>query len=127
MTRKALIGARILSERGWRSDHALLIERSAIVDIVPASDVPTDSDPVRLDGGMIVPGFIDTQVNGGGGVLFNESPPIDGIRAITEATRAFGTTALLTTLIREAIAVLESGIAAHREPIAHGRPSWLRI
>src|SRR3546814_7034962 len=85
MTRKALIGARILSERGWRSDHALLIERSAIVDIVPDSGVPTDFDPVRLDGGMLVPGFIDTQVNGGGGVLFNESPTIDGIRAITEA------------------------------------------
>src|SRR3546814_2538307 len=112
MTRKALIGARILSDRGWRSDHALLIERSAIVDIVTDSGVPTDFDPVRLDGGMLVPGFIDTQVNGGGGVLFNESPTIDGSRAITETHRAFGHTALLPTPISYDFAVIERGIAA---------------
>src|SRR3546814_2601726 len=105
MTRKALIGARILSERGWRSDHALLIERSAIVDIVPDSGVPTDFDPVRLDGGMLVPGFIDTQVNGGGGVLFNESPTIDGIRAITEAHRSEEHTSELQSLMRISYAV----------------------
>ncbi|AJA11662.1 N-acetylglucosamine-6-phosphate deacetylase [Sphingopyxis sp. LC81] len=127
MTRKALIGARILSERGWRSDHALLIERSAIVDIVPDSGVPTDFDPVRLDGGMLVPGFIDTQVNGGGGVLFNESPTIDGIRAITEAHRAFGTTALLPTLISDDFDVIERGIAAVRDAIAIGTPGVLGI
>src|SRR3546814_20567398 len=89
MTRKALIGAKILTQSGWRTDHALLIDRPTIVDVVSDSRVPTGFDPVRLGGGMLVPGFIDTQVNGGGAVLFNESPTIDGIRAIAEAHREF--------------------------------------
>src|SRR3546814_7360270 len=79
MTRKALIGARILTQSGWRTDHALLIDRPTIVDVVSDSRVPTGFDPVRLGGGMLVPGFIDTQVNGGGAVLFNESPTIAAV------------------------------------------------
>src|SRR3546814_14368467 len=83
MTRKALIGARILSERGWRSDHALLIERSAIVDIVPDSGVPTDFDTVRLDGGMLVTGVSAPQVKGGSGVLFYDSPKTHRYKVIS--------------------------------------------
>src|SRR3546814_13756894 len=103
MTRKALIGARILTQRGWRTDHALLIDRPTIVDVVSASRVPTGFDPVRLGGGMLVPGFIDTQVNGGGAVLFNESPAIDRLREIEEAQREFGDTPMLPTHLKEEI------------------------
>ena len=127
MTRKALIGARILTQSGWRTDHALLIDRPTIVDVVSDSRVPTGFDPVRLGGGMLVPGFIDTQVNGGGAVLFNESPTIDGIRAIAEAHREFGTTAMLPTLISDDFDVIERGIAAVRGAIAIGIPGILGI
>src|SRR3546814_15060986 len=98
MTRKALIGARILTQSGWRPDHALLIDRPTIVDVVSDSRVPTGFDPVRLGGGMLVPGFIDTQVHGGGAVLFNESPTIAGLTSIGQEHRALGPTAMLHPL-----------------------------
>jgi N-acetylglucosamine-6-phosphate deacetylase len=56
---------------------------------------------VDLGGQMLVPGFIDTQVNGGGGVLFNEQPTVEAIRAIGAAHRRFGTTGFLPTLITD--------------------------
>src|SRR3546814_4753699 len=66
-------------------------------------------------------------VNGGGAVLFNESPTIDGIRAIAEAHREFGTTAMLPTLISDDFDVIERGIAAVRGAIAIGIPGILGI
>src|SRR3546814_17744601 len=85
-------------------------------DVCSSDLVPTGFDPVRLGGGMLVPGFIDTQVNGGGAVLFNESPTIDGIREIAEAHREFGTTAMLPTLISDDFDV-KIGRASCRESV----------
>lgn len=62
--------------------------------------------------GILCPGFIDLQVNGGGGVLFNTSPTADGVRAITRAHRTTGTTALLPTLITDAAGVMERAVEA---------------
>jgi len=45
-----------------------------------------------LGGQLLLPGFIDSQVNGGGGVLFNDAPSVESIRAIGRAHRRFGTT-----------------------------------
>lgn len=58
-------------------------------------------DAIDLDGGWVMPGFIDTQVNGGGGVLFNDETSVAGVRAIAEAHARYGTTALLPTLISD--------------------------
>src|SRR3546814_3778259 len=127
MTRKALIGARMFTQSGWRTDHPLLIDRPTFVDVVSDSRVPSVFVPVRLGGGMLVPGFIDTQVNVWGAVLFNESPTIDGIRAIAEAHREFGTTAMLPTLNSDDFDVIERGIAAVRGAIAIGIPGILGI
>src|SRR3546814_3048207 len=127
MTRKARIVSRILTQIVGRTDYALLSHLPSIVDVVSDSRVPTGFDPVRWGGGMLVPGFIDTQVNGGGAVLFNESPTIDGIRAIAEAHREFGTTAMLPTLISDDFDVIERGIAAVRGAIAIGIPGILGI
>jgi N-acetylglucosamine-6-phosphate deacetylase len=71
----------------------------------------------RLDGGLVVPGFVDLQVNGGGGVLFNNAPTLESIRTICAAHAQFGTTALLPTLITDTREVtreaLDAGAAAH--------------
>ncbi|MFP8966436.1 N-acetylglucosamine-6-phosphate deacetylase [Pokkaliibacter sp. CJK22405] len=61
--------------------------------------------------GMLAPGFIDVQVNGGGGVLFNHQPDTEGLRTIVDAHRAFGTVALMPTLITDDNTVMT---AAHR-------------
>src|SRR3546814_20162232 len=101
MTRKALIGARILTQSRWRTDHALLIDRPTIVDVVSDSRVPTRFDPVQLGGGLLVHGLIDTPVIGGGAALINQATPSDGSRATAAAKREFGIHTMLTNPISE--------------------------
>lgn len=86
----------ILTGRDRLDDAALHISGQLISEVVPGGGRSTGID---LEGGYIVPGFIDTQVNGGGGILFNERIDVAGIRRIGEAHARFGTTAFLPTLI----------------------------
>ncbi len=71
---------------------------------------------MRLGGGVLAPGFVDLQVNGGGGVMLNDQPDLEGIRAICAAHGRLGTTGLLPTLITDTPevtrAAIEAGIAA---------------
>jgi N-acetylglucosamine-6-phosphate deacetylase len=127
MTMKALTGARILSADGWRDRHALLIEAGRIVDIVAEGDAPAETVPLVLDGGMLLPGFIDTQVNGGGGVLLNGTPTVEGVAVIANAHRRFGTTAMLPTLISDTMDVVATAIAAVDAAIRAGVPGVVGI
>ena len=81
---------------------AVVIEGPRIAAVVPRTELSA-TIPIRdmPDGAWLAPGFIDVQVNGGGDVLFNDTPTADGIRAIAAAHRKFGTTALLPTLISD--------------------------
>ena len=115
MTRTAYIGARIFDGERWLDGQALLV-RDGDIEAILSPDSIGDATIARLDDGILVPGFVDLQVNGGGGVLLNEVPTLDGIRTICATYAQFGTTALLPTLItdtREVTArVVAAGIAA---------------
>jgi N-acetylglucosamine-6-phosphate deacetylase len=81
---------------------AVIMRGTRIVQVVPRAEVPrTISVHVLPDGAWLAPGFIDLQVNGGGDVLFNDQPTLDGLCTIAAAHRKFGTTALLPTLITD--------------------------
>jgi N-acetylglucosamine-6-phosphate deacetylase len=83
-------------------DAAVVIDGEIIAAVVPRAEVPADRELHALpDGLWLAPGFIDTQVNGGGDVLFNDDPTPEGIAKIATAHRKFGTTALLPTLISD--------------------------
>jgi N-acetylglucosamine-6-phosphate deacetylase len=123
----AITGARILSDNAWLDDHAILMGGGRIHAIVPQADVPVSTDELRLDGGMLLPGFIDTQVNGGGGKLFNDDPSVDTIATIAAAHQAFGTTALLPTLISDDFDVIAAAVAAVDAAILAGVPGILGI
>jgi N-acetylglucosamine-6-phosphate deacetylase len=85
-----------------RHDYAVVIEGPRIRAVMPRNDVPESTCCHRLPrGAWLVPGFIDIQVNGGGGVLFNDDPSPRGIAAIAAAHRRFGTTAMLPTLLSD--------------------------
>lgn len=127
MTRAAFVGAAVLAGGQWHHDHAVLVTAGRVEAIVPAGDVDPSTDLRRLDGGYLLPGFIDTQVNGGGGVLFNDAPTVEGIAAIARAHRAFGTTALLPTLISDELATVARAIAAVDEAIEAGVPGVIGI
>lgn len=74
-----------------------------------------------------MPGFVDLQVNGGGGVLFNEAPTVEALRTIGAAHRQFGTTGFLPTLISDRFEVMREAIGAVRQAIAEGVPGILGI
>lgn len=123
----ALVNGRVLTEAGVVDGKAVLVERGLIVGIVDAHAVPGDADRRDLDGGLLVPGYIDTQVNGGGGVLFNDSPTTEAIAAIGAAHRPFGTTGFLPTLISDDLAVVDQAMRATEAAIARGMPGVLGI
>ena len=126
MTDQIFLGARILSADGWLDDHALIV-RDGLITAVVAADQDVDGEHTALEGGVLVPGFIDTQVNGGGGILFNDQPNIEGIAAIAAAHRQFGTTGFLVTLISADLDVVAAAIAAVDAAIAQGVPSVIGI
>jgi N-acetylglucosamine-6-phosphate deacetylase len=85
-----------------RHDWAVVIEDSRIRGVMHRSELPAAIPHRQLPAGAwLVPGFIDTQVNGGGDVLFNDDPSPRGIAAIAAAHRRFGTTAMLPTLLSD--------------------------
>jgi N-acetylglucosamine-6-phosphate deacetylase len=126
--RSALINARVFTPEGLRSDCAVLLNESRIEALASRDDPRVrDARVDDLGGLLLVPGFIDTQVNGGGGVLFNDGPDSGSIRAIGAAHRRFGTTGFLPTLISDDLDVIARAIAAVQAAIAAGVPGVLGI
>jgi N-acetylglucosamine-6-phosphate deacetylase len=100
MTRIAYTGARIFDGEAWWDRSALVVDGDRIEGII-AADSPTDAQRVALHGGILAPGFVDLQVNGGGGALLNDDPSVRTIATICGAFARFGTTACLPTLITD--------------------------
>jgi len=123
----AISGARIFDGHLWHDDAALLVEFGYVSGIVRSGAIPANADTVRLDGGMVVPGFVDLQVNGGGGVLFNNDPSVDAIRTICAAHAQFGTTALLPTLITDTVAVNVAAISAGKSAAEQAVPGFIGL
>jgi N-acetylglucosamine-6-phosphate deacetylase len=129
---QALVNGRIFGAQGLLADHALLFADGRIIDIVREDDARVRAADAEgqlhdLHAALLLPGFIDLQVNGGGGVLFNDEPTVAGIRAIGDAHRRHGTTGFLPTLISDDLSVLAQAIAAVQEAIASGVPGVMGI
>lgn len=125
---KALINGLIFTGEHWLTDHAVVIDGKVISSICPIANLPHSIDEkIDLRGQRLLPGLIDTQVNGGGGVLFNDAPTIETLRTIGEAHRRFGTTGFLPTLISDDLAVVERAIDAVRRAIVEKVPGVLGI
>ena len=126
MSTLAFTNGRILTDRGFETDVTVLVEDGHIVAVVPGPP-PKDAQVVDLAGQYLVPGFIDTQVNGGGDVLFNDEPTADGLRRIASAHRKYGTTGMLPTLISDDVEVMRRAIDATREALAQAVPGVLGV
>jgi N-acetylglucosamine-6-phosphate deacetylase len=123
----AFINGRLLTPAGIEYGRTLIVRDGLIETIGDAADAVLAHRSVDLDGHLLVPGFIDTQVNGGGGVLFNADPSVESIAAIGRAHRKFGTTGFLPTLISDDLDVVSRGIDAVRDAIAQSVPGVLGI
>ena len=127
MTSYALTNARVLIEDEFQSDIAVCVDDGKIVGLMPDSALPAGLPRHDLGGGWLLPGFIDVQVNGGGGALLNNTPDVDALRAMMRGHRRFGTTGMLPTLISDDAEVMRQAIAAVRAAIAEGVPGILGI
>lgn len=108
MTQTAFHASRIFDGHDWHEDAALLVSDGRVDAIVPASDAPKGHSVE----GWLVPGFVDLQVNGGGGVLFNNEPSVEGIAKICRAHLSLGTTSVMVTLITDNPDVTSTAIVA---------------
>lgn len=116
----------IFDGENWH-DKAALVVRGGVVDgIVAASDLSPAIATVDA-GDMIVPGFVDLQVNGGGGVMLNDRQDVDAIRVMCAAHARFGTTALLPTLITDTPEVTRAVVEAGAEALARKLPGFLGL
>jgi N-acetylglucosamine-6-phosphate deacetylase len=125
---EALVNARVLADEGFVEDRVVLIEGERIVAVAAPGD-PRAARAARRDlgGAYLLPGFVDCQVNGGGGVLFNDDPSIETIRRIGAAHRRFGTTAFLPTLISDDLSVIAAAIASVRAAIEARVPGVIGV
>ncbi len=125
---KAFVNARVLAGDRFLAGHAVLVDGGRISGVVEATDARVRGADVHdLHGASLVPGFIDCQVNGGGGVLFNDAPSVDTIRRMGAAHARFGTTGYLPTLISDDVDVMRAAVAAVDEAIGAGVPGVLGI
>jgi N-acetylglucosamine-6-phosphate deacetylase len=124
----ALINARVLTDSGFASGKTVFVKDGRIEAVADDSSArDAGYRYVDLSGKLLMPGFIDVQVNGGGGVLFNDNPGVDSIRAIGQAHRRFGTTGFLPTLISDDLHVVARAVAAVQAAIEAGVPGVLGI
>ncbi|RBC63592.1 N-acetylglucosamine-6-phosphate deacetylase, partial [Xanthomonas oryzae pv. oryzae] len=126
---QALCNARVLTDDGLQDGLVVVLAGTQIQAIVPADDARVAQAATRVDlgGATLLPGFIDIQVNGGGGVLFNNARDPQALATIAAAHRRFGTTGMLPTLISDTAQVMAEAIEATRAAIAQGVPGVLGI
>lgn len=124
----ALSNGRIFTGSEWLNQCAIIIEQEKIIALCHENNLPENIDlHIDLQGHKLIPGLIDTQVNGGGGVLFNDAPTLATLRTIGAAHRQYGTTGFYPTLISDDISVMEKAIDAVAHAITVKVPGVLGI
>lgn len=123
----ALVGARVFDGHQFLDDYAVIINESHIEILLPRDQCPPNISQLDLGGGILAPGFIDLQVNGGGGYLFNNQPDVKTLQAMLCGHRRTGTTSMLPTLISDSRAQQQQGIDAVNTAIEQGEAGVLGI
>lgn len=121
--RQALVGAAVFDGATLRDDVAVIIEAGKIIDLAPS--VPNGANEVRLPGGILAPGLIDLQVNGGGGLMIDRTTTAKDIATICAAHARLGATGILPTLITDTAEAMDCVIAATQDAI--GTPGFLGL
>ncbi|WP_039018950.1 N-acetylglucosamine-6-phosphate deacetylase [Halocynthiibacter namhaensis] len=117
----AYLGADIFDGTRIHCGVALLLDNNlGFKGIVSQKFLPEDCQVISLDGGTLVPEFVDLQVNGGGGVMFNDAPSLANLSIIAAAHATLGTGRFLPTLITDTPAHSRSAVDAVEQAIATG-------
>ena len=133
----ALINGRVLTDAGFEAGRVVVLSAGRIEAVLGHDEWQAQHARRGAGNGKqsvhdlkrqrLVPGFIDTQVNGGGGVLFNDDPSVDSIVEIGRAHRRYGTTGFLPTLISDDLDVVLQAVRAVQTAMEIGVPGVLGI
>ena len=126
--KKALVNGRVFDGQELHSGLAVLLQGGKVAELLPEAELPASVTARNdLGGRILAPGLIDIQVNGGGGVMFNDAPTLDTLRTIAAAHRRFGTTGFLPTLISTDFDTMKQAIEVVRQAVAGAVPGVLGI
>lgn len=114
-------------EKSFRGRDVVIRNTRVAAIVAQGEEVGFDTESVDLDGMLLAPGLIDLQVNGGGGVLFNDAPEVATLASIAAAHRRYGTTAFLPTLITDRDEVIDEALKAVETAIRDGVPGVVGI
>ncbi|EKM0372052.1 N-acetylglucosamine-6-phosphate deacetylase [Cronobacter turicensis] len=135
----ALTHGRIYTGHDILDDHAIVIADGLIERLCPLAELPAGIEQRDMGGAIIAPGFIDVQLNGCGGVQFNdtaEAVSIETLEIMQKANEKSGCTSYLPTLITCSDALMKQGVRVMREYLArhqnqalglHLEGPWLNI
>ncbi|MDR0325302.1 MAG: N-acetylglucosamine-6-phosphate deacetylase [Oscillospiraceae bacterium] len=116
----ALINGCVYTGDAILRKHAVMIENGKITGTPSLSYVPKGLQTVDLNGGIVAPGFIDAQVNGGGGVLFNDDPTPEALATIAKAHERYGTLHWCPTVITASLDTMEQCLKAVKASMGAG-------
>lgn len=125
MSTLAFVNGRVIAEQGVLDRMTASVADGFVSGLKPLES--GSGEVVDLEGGWLVPGFVDTQVNGGGGVLFNDDVGVDAIAAIGAAHAPYGTTAFLPTLISDELSASAKALDAVDAAIEVGIPGVVGV
>lgn len=109
----------VLLPSGWATNKTITASNGVITDIRDATTIELK----HVEAGYLIPGFFDTQVNGGGGVLFNDTPCIQSIETMALAHLRYGTTAMLPTIITDNAQTMSKAADAIAQVLGSGPDS----
>ncbi|UTF61436.1 N-acetylglucosamine-6-phosphate deacetylase [Gilvimarinus sp. DA14] len=128
--KQALMGARIFTGDRFIDNQALIISGSEIFALLENDNVVLkhpDAEIVQLNGGILAPGFIDLQVNGGGGAFFTNDTSVGALQTMLDGHRPTGTTGMLPTLISDTRQTHQAGVKAVSDALAQNMAGILGI
>ena len=117
MSSRAFVGADIFDGSELHAHKAVLVGDGRVSGICDADDIPA----------AFLPGFVDLQVSGGGGVMFNDETTVDGLAAIAQAHAKTGTRAILPTLITDTPERTRAAVDAAEQAISAGIPGIIGV
>lgn len=95
---QVFVNADIFTSEKIVTDKAVVVKEGHIIDLVDPQRIPAQAEIVDLNGASLIAGFVDLQVNGGGGVLLNDDASVEAIKTVLDAHAIFGTTQLFPTV-----------------------------
>lgn len=126
-TSTVLVGAKIFTGDRFLHDHAVVMKGDRIERVIPACEITSDQESIDLGGGILAPGFIDLQVNGGGGAFFTNETTVDSLARMLDGHRPTGTTSMMPTMISDTRETHQAGVQAVADAVEQGMKGILGV